>query len=517
MDLLATDALAWALTHVNKYGDTDIFPVPFEYKCIVNQSTRVIDHLRSVDLEVHETSPTFRLLMPKPGFGFRVATQLDPYDCLLYLAMIHEAANPIESPRVEESQRVACSYRVDITADGTLFRKHDGWPDFRERSQDLASRPDINFVVTADISDFYNQIYHHRVQGALEAAGVDATRSHSTERFLGGFTAKQSRGIPVGPFGSILLAEACLADVDSFLIRKGYEHARYVDDFRIFLPDQRTAIQALHDLTEFLYSVHRLSIQGAKTHLYTAARFTERELIDPEESELNRRRHRLNELLEDIDISSFYSEAEEIEITPEMENQAVRDALLAMFREVVRAKPIQLGFARHLLRRARLLRTRVFLEELLDNLENLMPVLRDVIMYLLAVYPRNSPSAVGSALVGLVERSDFRDLTFVQTWVLHALSTVPGFCSSNQALGIAEKSRPEIRERYGALIARAHKVVDWVRERKETWPNTAPWSQRAIIWAGSILPRNERRHWLKPIKESSNHLNAVVAMAADQL
>jgi hypothetical protein len=320
----------------------------------------------------------------------------------------------------------------------------------------------------------------------------------------------------VGPFGSILLAEACLADVDSFLIRKGYEHVRYVDDFRIFLPDQKTAIQALHDLTEFLYSVHRLSIQGAKTHLYTAARFTEKELIDPEESELNRRRQRLSELLDDVDLLSIYSEPEEIEITPEMENQALRDALLAMFREVIRARPIHLGFARYLLRRARLLRTRVILEDLLANLESLMPVLRDVIGCLLTVYPRNSPSAIGSALVGLIEKSDFRDLTFVQSWVLHALSTVPGFCSSNRALGLAERARPEIRDRYGALIARTHRVVDWVRERKETWPNTAPWSQRAIIWAGSILPPDERRHWLRPIKESSNHLNAVVAMAADQ-
>ncbi len=516
MDSVSSEALAWALTHVKKYGDTDIFPVPFEYQCIASQSARVIEHLRSIDLEVHETSPTFRLLMPKPGFGFRVATQLDPYDCLLYLAMTHEAASAIESLRVEEAQRVACSYRVSITPEGSLFRKQNGWPDFHGRSKDIASRSDVNFVVTADISDFYNQVYHHRVQSALEAAGVDATRSHSTERFLGGFTAKQSRGIPVGPAGSILLAEACLADVDSFLLRKGYEHARYVDDFRIFVSDRNTAIQALHDLTEYLYSVHRLSIQGAKTKLFSDAKFLEQELVDPEESELYRRYQRLNELMDEAELFTIYSQPEEIEITPEMKNQALRDALLSMFREVIRRKPVHLGFARYLLRRARLLRTRVILEDLLANLENLLPVLRDVISYLLAVYPRSDPSAIGSALVGLLERSDFRDLTFVQSWVLFALSSAPGFCSSNQALGLADRARFEIRDRFGALIARTHGVVDWVRERKETWANTPPWSQRAIIWAGSILPRDERRHWLRPIKESSNHLNSVVAIAADQ-
>jgi hypothetical protein len=236
MDSLSTEALAWALTHVKKYGDTDIFPVPFEYECIQSQAARVVERLSSIDLETYETSPSIRLLIPKPGFGFRVATQLDPYDCLLYLAMTYEAAAPIESLRVEEAKRVACSYRVNIAADGTLFRAENGWPNFYARSKELASRSDINFVVMADISDFYNQVYHHRVQNALEAAGITQTRSHSTERFLGSFTAKQSRGIPVGPAGSILLAEACLADVDSFLLRKGYEHTRYVDDFRISCP-----------------------------------------------------------------------------------------------------------------------------------------------------------------------------------------------------------------------------------------------------------------------------------------
>jgi hypothetical protein len=282
------------------------------------------------------------------------------------------------------------------------------------------------------------------------------------------------------------------------------------------LPDRITAIHALHDLTEYLYSVHRLPIQGAKTRLYSAEGFKARELVDPEESELNRRYKRLSELINEANLPSIYSEPEEIEITPAMENQALREAIVAMFREVITARSVHLGFARYLLRRARLLRTRLILQDVLANLEKLLPVLRDVILYLLAVYPRNYPSTVGSALVGLLERSDYRDLTFVQSWVLHAFSVVPGFCSSNQALGLAEKARPEIRERYGALIARTHRVVDWVRERKETWPNTAPWAQRAIIWAGSILPGDERRHWLRTIKESSNHLNSVVAIAAEQ-
>ena len=50
-----------------------------------------------------------------------------------------------------------------------------------------------------------------------------------------------------------------------------------------------------------------------------------------------------------------------------------------------------------------------------------------------------------------------------------------------------------------ALIARRFQIVDWVRAKKEIWSNTSAWGQRAIIWSSSVLPRNERNHWLKGI------------------
>ena len=31
---LRNDSLEWALKHIENYGDTDIFPVPFEYEAI---------------------------------------------------------------------------------------------------------------------------------------------------------------------------------------------------------------------------------------------------------------------------------------------------------------------------------------------------------------------------------------------------------------------------------------------------------------------------------------------------
>ncbi len=516
MDTVSSESLGWALTHILKFGDTDIFPIPFEYKAIQSFWNDVKIKLESENLKNHEVSAPLRFLIPKQFPCFRVATQLDPYDTLLYLAMIYEAANHIEAFRIDESRKIACSYRVEITPEGQLFRRKNGWPDFHSKSEELARSNSTNYVLTADISDFYNQIYLHRVQSALESSGVEIERSRHIEEFLKNLTAKQTQGVPVGPSGSILLAEACLSDVDSFLLRKGYKHTRYVDDFRIFTADHSTAIQALCDLTEYLYSAHRLSIQGAKTDIFSVEKFIREELLDPEERELAEKFARLSEMIEEIGIPSFYSDPEEIEVTPEMENEAILETISSLFQEVVSDKAVHLGFARYLIRRARALRTRVILSDVLSNIEKLLPVMRDLIRYLLTVYPRSDPNQVGSVLVNLLENSDYRTIPYIQYWILYSFSEVPSFCSTQKALALAENSHQTIRDRAAALIARSHEVIDWVRERKETWTNTGPWGQRAIIWAGSILPGSERNAWLGPITNSPVHLNAIIAKMAKQ-
>lgn len=514
MDTVSSESLGWALAHILKFGDTDIFPIPFEYKAIQCFWNDVKTKLESENLENHEVSAPLRLLVPKQFPCFRVATQLDPHDTLLYLAMIYEAANHIEAFRIDESRKIACSYRVEITPEGQLFCRKNGWPDFHSKSEELARSNSTNFVLTADISDCYNQIYLHRVQSALESSGVEIERSHHIEEFLKNLTAKQSQGVPVGPSGSILLSEACLSDVDDFLLRKGYKHTRYVDDFRIFTADRLTAIQALCDLTDYLNSAHRLSIQGAKTDIFSAEKFTREKLLDPEERELTGKFGRLSEMIEEIGMPSLYSDPEEIEVTPEMENEAIRETISSLFQKVVSDRAVHLGFAKHLIRRARRLRTRVILSDVLSNIEKLLPVMRDLILYLLAVYPRSNPAQVGTVLIDLLENSDYSTIPFVQYWVLHSFSEVPSFCSTQKALELAENSHPTIRGRAAALIARSHGVIDWVRERKEIWTNTSPWEQRAIIWAGSILPGSERNAWLGPITNSPVYLNAIVAKVA---
>lgn len=195
-DNLQSQSLSWALTHVRRHGDTDIFPIPFEYESIAHDWSAIEPHLRGIDLAKHRIFADRRSMVIKPGGGFRAAMQLDPLDQLLYTAAVYEAAEAIEATRLPASWRVACSYRVGITASGDFFSPESGWKEFHQRSKEIAQTGAYSHVLTADISDFYNQLGQHRIQNALEMASVSADRSKNVERFLNQLTAKQSQGLP---------------------------------------------------------------------------------------------------------------------------------------------------------------------------------------------------------------------------------------------------------------------------------------------------------------------------------
>ena len=421
MEQLKPESLDWALTHIQRFGDTDIFPVPFEYEAIKHSWSGLRDKLATIDIAAYECRSLHRTLVPKPKGGYRVAIQLDPIDALIYTASIYEAADVIEKQRIPAEQKVACSYRVQPDAKGQLFRTTNGWNDYHEKSQLLAESGKYNFVVVADIADFYNQISHHRIENALEIAGVTPSRAKSIERFLGNLTALQSRGVPVGPTGSIVLAEACLSDVDLFLLRKGYTHTRYVDDFRIFCISRSQAYSALHDLSEYLYTAHRLALQSDKTKPLPVESFLEEELFDPQKVEEQRKRDKINETLEAIFLSTGYVITEDDLPLVDIQH-VVRENLVELFAGCLSTLPLPQGLARYLLRRGAILRTAVLQEFVLNNLEVLSPVFRDAMLYLLRTSQAKTATRIGSALIHFAKTSDLAFLPYLRMWLLHILT-----------------------------------------------------------------------------------------------
>jgi hypothetical protein len=511
-DNFQSESLSWALTHVRRFGDTDIFPIPFEYEAISHNWNSIGPHLQNVNFSDHKISSDRRVMVIKPGGGFRAAVQLDPLDHLIYTASVYEAAETIEKARIPAKEQIACSYRVQLTPEGAFFAPNNGWNDFHSRSKQLAESGSYSHLLLADISDFYNQLGQHRVQNALEMATVSAERSKNVERFLSQLTSKQSQGLPVGPLASIILAEACLIDVDNFLLRLKVPYTRYVDDFRIFCFSRKHAIEIRHALSDYLFAVHRLSLESSKSYIQYLENFIKEELSDPEEREEQAKLEKLTELLLAAQEERGGYWDEEIEETSdEVLGQAEQESFIELFKKCVENSPLNLGLARHLLRKAKQTRTVVLNNLVFKHLEALAPVMRDVMRYLAATIPKSQAASRGQQLLKFCAESDLGNLPFVRMWILDLLTQRRDLCSADQALALAKESESDLGLRPSALLAALHNQIDWVRARKETWRNHAPWDRRALVLSTSALPTGERRPFLSMVTEQGDWLDAAVA------
>lgn len=519
-DNLQDNSLEWALTHITSFGDTDILPVPFEYLAIRHDWDRIRPQLAGIDLEGYrpnskapvEIGPHARFLVPKPSTGFRIVHQLDPLDALLYTAMVREVAQNVESTRVPVAQNVACSYRVNIDTQGRFFAEDRGWPTFQSQSAELAK--EAKYVLLADIADFYNQLYQHRIENALETATVDVNRAKNIEGFLNKVSARHSRGVPVGPMASIILAEACLIDVDSLLITRGWSHTRYVDDFRVFGQSYEECLNALHSLTDYLYTGHRLCLQSSKTRIRLVETFIERDLKDPERLAEQGKIDKLQALIDQLrDITGYTFNLDDLADSDV--NDAVRDSLKEVFQTFVGEEQISVGPIRYLLRRASSMRTRIIMRSLLENIEKLVPAFRDVAEYLIAVMPGDAKyrRPIGDRLLEFADRSPYGRLPFIRTWLLHIFTQCPNTIEDAKLLALCHDAEAQLGLRPRALAAKSLNDVAWVRSMKETWSNTSPRDQRAIVWAGSVLPDDEKKPWLNTVKSHHDLVVAAIATA----
>lgn len=514
-DLISRDALEWSLTHIERFGDTDFFPLPFEYAAVRHCWDQIREKLQTTDLANHRPRATRRILVPKPNGSFRIVTQLDPIDTLLYTAAAYEASTLVESSRIPAERMIACSYRIAPQADGLLFVQKSGWPDFHTRSRALAESGEYEYVVVADITDFYNQASQHRIENALELAGVPNGRAKNLERFLNLIAAKQSRGLPVGSSASIVLSEACLNDVDTFLLRRDVAHTRYVDDFRIFCMSHQQAVMILHDLSEYLYTAHRLVLNESKTRIITTESFITGELRDPEEEEeqsrlslLQQQIEQLYELIGDYGAALDASDPLEDLLDDGDLKRAMLTNIAVLFDGCLQEDRLHLGIARHLLRRAAHLRTNIISQTVFDNIRTLVPVLRDVSNYMIST--KRASLSHARSFVEFLLNNPFGQLPFARLWGIHTMLSVNGMADGDTLKRLADGTQ-EYGRSLAALIAKKYGFVDWVRERKENWSNFGPWDRRALLYAATALPRDERGSWLGVVEESGDLLDAAVA------
>jgi hypothetical protein len=150
-------------------------------------------------------------------------------------------------------------HAYDQIADDGEVENQDPLADFGKR-----------FLLKTDINSFYPSVYSHALPWALvghPTAKKDRDKTkwfNAVDHGIQLCQRGETRGLPIGPGSSSIVAEALLFPVDAFLREKGYYFTRYIDDYTVFLSDAEECDRFLRDLAQTLES-YALSLNIRKT------------------------------------------------------------------------------------------------------------------------------------------------------------------------------------------------------------------------------------------------------------
>ena len=490
MTLIPRTSLDFAKIHLTQFWDSDFFPKAYEFDSLWGQWDQVREYLSQTPIGELEVLLPRKMAAPKPDGGYRIVHQLDPLNAIAYTAMAHHVAVSVEAARPPIESRVACSYRLTPDArTGRFYDPKHGYRDFVHQSRYLAAS--CKHIFVADITDFYNQIYLHRLQNAIGSANpTHGAFAAQLERFLTRLSDGVSHGVPVGPVASIVMSEAVMLDIDAFISGLGFFHTRYVDDIRVFSNDLSSLRGLQQELTYYLHCHHRLVLASGKTRTMTSEKFLESILDDPEEVE----RREIHSALEEIEPLGGYELEEPPKRDGREESERRVEVLRALMERVCALSPLDLGLARHVLRRCRRYKIRAIIPQLLAHFDHFVPAMNDVVLYLRAVTSQRMIDQYHADIFRALTSSAVLDIKWARYWTSNFV------VRTWQLL-----SRPEF-ERYvfehgdlesQAFAALQQRNVSWIRQQRTRIDEVGGWPRRQILRAGLALAADERRHWYR--------------------
>ncbi|NQS89594.1 hypothetical protein HQ584_07395 [Patescibacteria group bacterium] len=508
--------LEWALKHLLKYSHSDFFPRMFEYSAISHNWPQVRKYILSQDLNDYVPKTASHYLAYKYNRTFRIVRQLEPIDSLIYTALIREVCEVIENYRIPESENIVCSYRIKPNLDGNFFPDENCWKTFTSKSEELSEKYKSGYVLICDITDFYNQINIHNIEGLITEASKGAFKKQAKiihEFMLNLNPARGSRGIPVGPKPSIVLSELVMASVDNYIKTFATDFVRYVDDIRIFFSTYSEAVVALHNLTDFIHSAHLLVLSGEKSKILSTKRFRKESLRD-EEREANdtvlaianeQAQEKLDELFndlppytEDIDWEEEYDKAFK-EILKDEHFKLLSDTYSKLFSKSLETKAsTDFSLLRYILIRARSYRIRSIIPLVLDNFERLLPLLREIVIYLYAVVNDEVVTRYKTEFEAVLS-SYYMNLPLVNLWIARLLSK-----KCFNVIDLPNEYTKFLTIRSKSIIALRRQDTTWVRSFRGKMNDLGSWDKRAVMYASSVLPLNEMKPWISNIGTSDD-------------
>lgn len=510
---LQTASLDWALAHALRHGDTDVFPAPFEYAAIEHDWANVRASLEGADALQWTTRPQRILLSPKARNGFRVITQLDPLDFLVFAALVRELAGDLEARRVSVDDGRVFSYRTAPLADGQLFTRDVGYREFLAACRaKIQADPSIQFVAVTDIADFYGRIYHHRLENALHTATTRGNHVRAIMRLLSGWNGTESFGIPIGGAPSRLLAETTLADVDEALLAAGIDFIRFNDDYRLFGDSYERSYRAIASLAETLYRNHGLTLQPQKTEILTLDHFNNRFLVTPLDRELDSLLDRFQGLAAELGLSDWYEPIEYEELTEDQREAIDSLNLKELFLEELQKPEPELPIVKFVLRRLSQLGDDSLVDSIFQGLEKLHPVLPDICRYVQGLRHLRAEDrhSLGARMLKLLQGSVVSELPYHRMWILDLFVHSHEWGNDSKFFNMYATEADSACRRNLILAMGRARQAHWFQSQWRALFDQPHWPRRALLAAASCMAADARRHWYRSVEPQLDVLERAI-------
>jgi len=502
---LKEESIKWAINHINKYNDTYIFPRPFEFDAINDNLDEVINHIKGINISDFGIQTYRTEITPKSQVGFRISTQLDPVDSIIYNAVLYEIIDDIECNRVACTENIVYSYRLKADNDGTLYDGNYNWEAFNKRAKEIVGSDKYSYVIVTDIADYFSSIYLHNLETCLKEAVSKGGRNEHANVLIklikGMHNSQTHKGLPIGPQFSRPLSELIMDEIDDILINKGIKFIRYVDDIRIFCNSETEAYKNLAYLAQKLYDLRNLKLNESKTKILKVETFNNEYLEfykDKEKKEIFKNFYELCDKL-GIDTSS-YDDVDISELSLEEKEELEELNIIELLKEETSKEEMDLGLVKFLLNNlARFDNTEaadIFLAE--ENIVKVFPILNTFINYLERVrtFSSDQKHYIGRKVLDLFNKSYITELQFNRAWLLNLFTKNQEWNNKETFANLINKFDDEMTRRELILCLGRASYVSYFREKrqKNTLQMTS-WERRAFSAGISCLPKDERKGW----------------------